>query len=140
EGYFNAYREGWSLYCKTRNANPMVGCAWIDEFSTQVEEIGMREHATQEFRKIHDKYIDRRVKHLNKQPAKRKAIVINCEEAMKRSDEPVVKNKKEAWFNRIAQTTLDMHKLNNTVDKKTGLKVSFGVVRIANIQPCVQLT
>ncbi|WP_447530679.1 type I-F CRISPR-associated helicase Cas3f [Legionella pneumophila] len=140
EGYFNAYREGWSLYCKTRNANPMVGCAWIDEFSTQVEEIGMREHATQEFRKIHDKYIDRRVKHLNKQPAKRKAIVINCEEAMKRSDEPVVKNKKEAWFNRIAQTTLDMHKLHNTVDKKTGLKVSFGVVRIANIQPCVQLT
>ncbi|MDI9817687.1 MULTISPECIES: type I-F CRISPR-associated helicase Cas3f [unclassified Legionella] len=140
EGYFNAYREGWLLYCKTRNANPMVGCAWIDEFSTQVEEMGMQEHATKEFRRIHDKYIDRRVKHLVKQPAKRKAMVINCEEAMNRSDEPVVKSKKEAWFHRIIQTVLDMHKLNNTVDKKTGLKVSFGVVRIANIQPCVQLT
>lgn len=140
EGYFNAYREGWLLYCKTRNANPVVGCAWVDEFSTQIEEIGLQEHATKEFRKIHDKYIDRRVEKLGKQPAKRKAMVINCEEAMNKRDEPVVENKKEAWFNRIAQTTLDMHKLNNTVDKKTGLKVSFGVVRIANIQPCVELT
>ncbi|HAU1153215.1 TPA: type I-F CRISPR-associated helicase Cas3 [Legionella pneumophila] len=140
EGYFNAYREGWLLYSKTRNASPMLGCAWIDEFSSQIEEIDILEHATKEFRKIHDKYIDRRVKQLNKQPAKRKAMVISCEDAINRCDEPVISNKKEAWFNRIAQTALDMHKLNNTEDKKTGLNVSFGVVRVANIQTCVQLT
>ncbi|MCC5791693.1 MAG: type I-F CRISPR-associated helicase Cas3 [Legionellaceae bacterium] len=140
EGYFNAYREGWLLYCKTRHANPLVGCAWIDEFSTKIEEIGIQEYATKEFRKIHDRYIDRRVEQLGRQPAKRKAMVMNCEQAMSRSDEPVIKNKKEAWFDRIAQTTLDMHKLNNTVDRKTGLNVSFGVVRIANIQPCVEIT
>ncbi|VEG92572.1 type I-F CRISPR-associated helicase Cas3f [Legionella spiritensis] len=140
EGYFNAYREGWLLYCKTRNSSPVVGCAWIDEFSTQIEEIGMQEHAAKEFRKIHDRYIDSRVEHLGKQPAKRKAIVIDCKQAMNKSNEPLIKNKKDAWFNQIAQTTLDMHEQNNTVDIKTGLKVSFGVVRIANIQPCVQLT
>lgn len=140
EGYFNAYREGWLLYCKTRNASPMVGCVWIDEFSTQVDEIGTQEHVTKEFRNSHDRYINGRVKKLNKQPAKRKAIVIACEQAMGKNDEPIVKSKKDAWFKQIACTALDMHEQNHTVDKKTDLMVSFGVVRIANIQPCVQLT
>lgn len=140
EGYFNAYREGWLLYSKTRNASPVVGCAWIDEFSTRTEEIGIQDQATKEFRNIHDKYIGKRVEQLGKQAAKRKAIVIDCEQAMNKSDEPVIANKKGAWFNRIIHTALKMHEKNNTVDSKTGLNVSFGVVRIANIQPCVHLT
>ena len=140
EGYFNAYQQGWLLYCKTRNASPVVGCAWIDEFSTHVEDIGNQDQAAADYRKIHDGYIDKRITQLGKQTAKRKAIVIDCSQAMQIKDEPIMVTRKEAWFNRIASTTLDMHEQHHTVDNRTGLKVSFGVVRIANIQPCVQLT
>lgn len=140
EGYFNAYREGWLLYCKTRNASPLVGCAWIDEFLTQVEDIANQEEAIVAYRKIHDRYIDVRVGRLGEQPAKRKAVVTNCEQAMSGNEDLAIADKKKFWFSRIAGVTLEMHKQHNTVDKKTGLRVSFGVVRIANIQPCVQLT
>ena len=143
EGYFNAYQQGWLLYCKTRNAGPLVGCAWIDEFSTQVEDIGNQDQAAQDYRKIHDRYIEKRVEQLGKQAAKRKAIVIDCSPAMWGNDEhdqSGIANKKGVWFNRIAATTLDRHEQHHTIDSQTDLKVSFGVVRIANIQPCVQLT
>ncbi|QRN03370.1 type I-F CRISPR-associated helicase Cas3 [Legionella sp. MW5194] len=140
EGYFNAYSEGWILYCKTRNASPVIGCAWIDEFSTQVEEIETRAHAVKEFRKIHDQYIDRRVDNLSKLLPKRRAMVMSCEQAMQVNDEPIMRNKREVWFNRIIQSALDLHEHNHTIDKKTGLRVSFGVLRMANIQPCINLS
>ncbi|AFJ02203.1 CRISPR-associated helicase Cas3, subtype I-F/YPEST [Methylophaga frappieri] len=140
EGYFHAYQQGWLLYCKTRNASPVVGCAWIDEFSTQVEEIGNQDQAAEDYRHIHDGYIEKRVQALGKQAAKRKAIVVDCSQAMQSNAESDTTRKKEAWFNRIAPETLERHAHHHSVDVKTGLKVSFGVVRIANIQPCVQLT
>lgn len=140
EGYFNAYREGWLLYCKTRNAKAVIGCAWMDEFSTQVEEMEAQEPAATGFHKIHDQYINKRVENLSRLLPKRKAIVIDCEGAININAEPVVKNKRDAWFNRIIQTTLLLHKQNHTIDGKTGLNVSFGVIRMANIQPCVNLT
>jgi len=143
EGYFNAYQQGWLLYCKTRNASPLVGCAWIDEFSTHVEDIGNQDHAALDYRQIHDRYIEKRVEQLGKQAAKRKAIVIDCSPAMRGNDEHEesgIANKKGVWFKRIAATALDRHEHHHTIDTKTGLTVSFGVVRIANIQPCVQLT
>ena len=140
EGYFTAYREGWLLYCKTRNANPTIGCAWTDEFTTQVEDIRNQDQSTTEYRKAHDKYIDKRVEQLGKQPAKRKAIVVDCGQAMNGNGESDEIQKRHTWFTQIAKTTLTMHEQHHTVDRKTGLKVSFGVVRVANIQPCIQLT
>ena len=117
-----------------------MGCAWIDEFSTLVEEIGNQGQADQDYRHLHDGYIEKRVQQLSKQAAKRKAIMIDCSQAMRGNGESDATSQKEAWFNRIAPETLEMHAHHHSVDVKTGLKVSFGVVRIANIQPCVQLT
>lgn len=33
-----------------------------------------------------------------------------------------------------------MHEQNHIIDRKTGKRVSFGVVRMANINPCVELS
>lgn len=140
EGYFNAYQQGWLLYCKTRNVSSLVGCAWIDEFSTKVEDIGNQIEATQNYRRIHDAWVEKRVKQLGKQPAKRKALVIDCSQAMQIDNEQTISIKKEVWFKCIASAILERHEQHHTTDNQTGLKVSFGVVRIANIQPCVQLT
>ena len=55
------------------------------------------------------------------------------------SDGPDISNKKNSWFAQIVQAVLEKHKYHHTIDRKTGIKVSFGVVRIANIEPCIQL-
>jgi len=140
EGYFNAYREGWLLYSKTRNASTAVGCAWIDEFSTQVEDISHQQTAKESYSQAHNQYIEKRVARLNQQYARRKAMVVSCEEAMNQNANSTLADKKQTWFKLIAQTVLVKHGWHYAVDDKTSLKVSFGVVRTANIQPCVQLT
>ncbi|MDW5428720.1 type I-F CRISPR-associated helicase Cas3, partial [Acinetobacter baumannii] len=44
------------------------------------------------------------------------------------------------YFERIKQNAEQLHFKHHTIDTQTGKKVSFGVVRVANIPPCVALT
>lgn len=140
EGYFNAYSEGWSLYCKTQNAKSEVGCAWVDEFTTKIDNIYLGQDSNQKFNELHKKYIDKRVANLNQEPAKRKAIIINCEKALNAQEDGSHFNKKKLWCDSIVEAILNMHERHHSIDNVTGLNISFGVVRIANIQPCVQVT
>jgi CRISPR-associated endonuclease/helicase Cas3 len=138
EGYFKAYQSGWLLYCITQSASPVVGCAWVDEFSTQLEDITTEKN---EYTKLHDRFIDGRVGKLVKQPVRRKAMIIDCSHVMSLSKGPRVEEKKKAWFKQIALAVLERHQeVKSIIDTITNLSISFGVLRIANIQPCVQLT
>ncbi|MDX9964370.1 type I-F CRISPR-associated helicase Cas3f [Desulfobacter postgatei] len=140
EGYFNCYREGWRLYTKTRNAAPQIGCAWIDEFTTVVTdaETANQKIANQQYAQAHKTFIETRIGKLAQQPPLRKADIISCKTAI--SPETACKTgKQELWFNIIIQSAFEKHPNHHTIDQKTGLKVSFGVIRIANIQPCVSL-
>jgi CRISPR-associated endonuclease/helicase Cas3 len=143
EGYFNAYKKGWQLYCQSRdNAENTIGCAWIDEFSTQVEGINSTDSdkAIAAYKSDHTDFIIKRVAKLTKQPAKRKAEIILCLESMQSSTEPSDETKQALYFNHIKEAILAKHQQHNTVDKSTNKSVSFGVVRVANIGPCVELT
>jgi len=140
EGYFNAYLEGWSLYCQTRHVSPLIGTAWIDEFTTKTNEFAASRKHVLDYRQAHDKFIEQRVDKLSNQPAKRKALIVDCQEAMQSVSDDNTLTKRHLWFSQIAKATLDSHKQHHTQDDKTGLNVSFGVVRTANIQPCVKLT
>jgi CRISPR-associated endonuclease/helicase Cas3 len=138
EGYFNAYKKGWQIYSQSRdNAENTIGCSWIDEFNTTVESINttQSEKAITEYKENHDNFITKRVTNLKEQPVKRKAEIIKC--ALKsESDE----TNKEQYFNHIKQVVLVKHQQHHTVDEQTSKQVSFGVVRVANIVPCVELT
>ena len=140
EGYFNCYREGWQLFTKTRNASPRIGCAWIDEFTTAVNDIETadQETANQQYAQVHQAYIKKRIGKLTQQPALRKADIISCQTAIS-SQEACETSKQEIWFNIIIQDAVKKHRSHHAIDPKTGLKVSFGVIRTANIQPCVSL-
>lgn len=140
EGYFNCYREGWQLFTKTRNAGPRIGCAWIDEFTTTVNDIETADQkaANQQYAQAHQAFIKKRVGKLAQQTALRKADIISCQTAIT-SQKPCEASKQEAWFNIIIQDTFKKHRSHHAIDTRTGLKVSFGVIRTANIQPCVYL-
>lgn len=124
EGYFNVYQSGWDIFAKMRGKELAVGCAWIDEFKTKVTSIKNKES----YKKEHGKFIDERIATLKKQPAKRKVYIAQCS---KNVDE---------YFAAVKQAVLKNHQHHNFIDSKTSKKISLGVVRMANINPCVDLT
>jgi CRISPR-associated endonuclease/helicase Cas3 len=136
EGYFNAYQAGWQIFANSRDVKKTIGCAWIDEFSTQTESITAKENSHVEFNVAHAKFIVKRVKELVKEPAKRKGEIISLESLKDDSDN---ENKTACYFEIIAKSIIEQHSRHSKIDPKTGKHVSFGVVRMANISPCVDV-
>ena len=139
EGYFNAYRVGWRIYSQTRDAGSKIGCAWIDEFKTSVTSIDERQDhdAVAVYRDYHQQFVAKRVEKLRQQPARRKADIIECQSIVDNFEYDSDENKQEQYFVRIQKAILDKHQHHHIEDKRSGINVSFGVVRLANIAPCV---
>lgn len=142
EGYFNAYRAGWQTYSQTRDASSKIGCAWIDEFKTSVTSLdkGQSQDATEAYRDNHQQFIAKRVEKLVLQPARRKADIIECQSIIDDFEFENDETKQEQYFAKVQQAILDKHQYHHTEDKRTGINVSFGVVRVANIPPCIAVS
>ncbi len=124
EGYFNVYQYGWDIFAKMRGKKLSVGCAWIDEFKTRVSLI----NNIDSYKKAHDKFIDKRITNLATQPVKRKVNIAQCSTQV------------SEYFEAIKQAVLEKHKHHNFADTNTSKTISIGVVRMANIDPCVSFT
>ncbi len=142
EGYFNAYQAGWALFAKMREKSPVIGCAWIDEFSTKVHDVNVGSDGSLSTGSLstylhhHQKFINSRLARLQKEIVKRKAVIWPCVPPQGDDDETC-----QNYFNTVIwQAILAQHGLHHNVDIKTGKEVSFGLVRLANIKPCIGLT
>jgi CRISPR-associated endonuclease/helicase Cas3 len=137
QGYFHAYQQGWLLFAKSRDLPSRVGCAWVDEFSAQVESISMLANVKgeQTFDSFHQKFIDKRVKNLSQQIAKRKAQII----PISIPSEVIPQSLENAFFETVQRAIIQKHQEHHQTDPSTNKKVSFGVARVANIPPCVAL-
>ena len=147
QGYLNVYREGWQLFSKTRDVSANIGCAWIDEFNTEVETLINTKNAVDAidcYKIHHESFIEKRVKKLTNEPIKRKAEIISCQHIKNLKNESGdPENKKtieEMYFNVVQKAIIQKHHQHSGLDPVTNKKVSFGVVRVANINPCVALT
>jgi CRISPR-associated endonuclease/helicase Cas3 len=138
KGYFHAYQQGWQLFAKSRELPEKIGCAWVDEFGARVETISALaiEQGDASFYAYHQVFIDKRVKNLAQQIVKRKA---NIEPIFLPADESE-QSLQEALFQTVQKSILKKHSEHNQADPNTTKQVSFGVVRVANIPPCVALT
>ncbi|MCG8336487.1 MAG: type I-F CRISPR-associated helicase Cas3f, partial [Proteobacteria bacterium] len=113
EGYYNAYRSGWSVYNKMHDAsNNVIGCAWIDEFNTKVNAIKVSDLESQAYEKHHKEYIKHRISKLKQQKPKRKAGIIKCRSAMEDCEFELDETKQESYFNLIKDATIAKHDLN----------------------------
>ena len=139
EGYFNAYKKGWQLYSLCHDVENSIGCAWIDEFKTEVTTINSQEsdNAITAYKLHHNSFIAKRVDKLKQQQAKRKANIIECKKSMENAGD---ESKQDQYFSHIQQAIIEKHLQHHTIDKHSQKAVSFGVVRVANITPCVALT
>lgn len=140
EGYFNVYREGWNLFAKTREVNQSIGCAWFDEFGSQVETISETSPVTAitDYRQNHSIFTKKRAAKLKNEIIKRKAEIINCEHITTKEKEKLEETTiEELYFKRVQEVVINKHEQHHTIDAATQKKVSFGLVRFANINPCI---
>lgn len=139
EGLFFAYERGRRMFADSRGMRNDVACAWTDEFTTRVTSLADKsddgESRVETFRQLHQKYVESRVRELKKQPTRRKAQIhriFDSREANE-SSEPAIE-----WFQTIQSAIVDLHRQNH--EKLEGFCVSAGVVRVANIPPCIALS
>ncbi|MBJ8423854.1 type I-F CRISPR-associated helicase Cas3 [Acinetobacter bereziniae] len=144
EGFFNAYQHGWKLYCdfkKLKNNNLVA--MWVDEFKTKIEMIdllGTKEPMPQ-YQSVHHQFVELRVDALSKQMIKHKAYIVDCADLVVEKEVPRLdQSLRLQYFERIKKNAEQLHCNHHSIDAKTGKKVSFGVIRVANIPPCVALT
>ena len=141
EGYFNAYQKGWSLFCKTRSVKKAIGCAWIDEFRSKIENIQSGKNKTIEmYKEHHKKFVGKRVLNLKMKPARRKGEIIRCEEIKISSENQSSKSNREKYFEIIKNTIITMHERHKLQDTESQKLISIGLVRTANINPCIDLS
>jgi CRISPR-associated endonuclease/helicase Cas3 len=129
EGYFNAYQEGWKIYSRTMNLKEGVHCAWVDEFNSSVQIVKEDSYKTH-----HEKFIRNRVAKLMDPKTciiKRKGKIVEVE------IEDEIDRKK--YFETIKQTIVEQHNRNSNLDQDSGKQISFGMVRTANVEPCIEL-
>ena len=132
EGYFNAYQAGWSLFARMRGRSQSIGCAWVDEFKTQVSSV---DGSRSDYCRQHQLFIKGRIESLRKKIVKRKAEIIPCH-----ADDENEGNIRLFYYSVIQKALLQKHQDHFVMDNRSGKRVSFGVVRMANVKPCIELT
>lgn len=141
EGFFNAYQEGWKLHCAFKQQAQAISCIWVDEFKSQVETVSVTDNkaCTTDYQQTHQQFINKRVEQLKQQTIKRKGYIVDCEALYQQTAQDTFSNEQQ-YFSLIQQHIIKLHQQHHTIDKQTGKKVSFGVVRMANIPPCIALS
>lgn len=132
EGMARAYRAGLSVYNDFFLEKRPCAVLWCDEFKSAVQEMPAGNDA--DFLAAHQKFVNSRCKKLKVQKIRRKGELMGCTPSADKTD--VEKN----FFEDIRKAAEKMHALNHVIDQKTGKHISFGVVRMANINPCVELS
>lgn len=132
-GLYNAYRQGWAVFAASRDRVSNVNCVYVDEFSADVQMVGCNDSDLAAYETFQQSFVSKRVDKLKQQVAKRKANIIQC---FKQNHQPL----EIQYFEIIKQAVLAKHQHHNTLEPESQIRVSFGVIRVANIQPCVELT
>ena len=140
EGMFRAYHAGRQQYRRNRGAQGAadasapevaVPCLWVDEFGVQQVE-GLR---TADFSAQHARFVAQRVRALAKATPLRRAELLPLQLPAE------VQSHKEqvgaAFAQPLRDACLRLHADHAEVDPISGKRVSFGLVRMANIEPLI---
>jgi CRISPR-associated endonuclease/helicase Cas3 len=134
--YFRAYKEGFKSYCRAREINPEIMVAWINENKSCVEKFNC-ESKFQEppYRILHEKFIKSQREILKKAVPLRIGYICECPIQSDDSDNYEIRS--QVYFGNMVQAALNLHHNHHLYDTESGKEISFGVIRFANIDPCV---
>jgi CRISPR-associated endonuclease/helicase Cas3 len=133
EGLFNAYRAGRTLFQQSRGIPGKavnICCAWFDEHRVVVSD----HTESVSFMQAHQQFIEQRIEKLRQAEIRRRAIIkpLNIT-----AQEPAAIRRQAAEA--IHTMLYELHRQHNTVDKTTGKRISFGLIRMANIDPLIDV-
>lgn len=131
EGLFDAYRAGRSAFQKNRGnlgRGLSIPCAWFDEYGCKTETAD--DVAT--FRVAHNAFVDKRLRRLREAEPRRKVQLVTISSPKK--DRDVVCG---ALADQLPVWMTTLHERHHVVDPKTDKRASFGLVRMANIDPLI---
>ncbi|MBN8713592.1 MAG: type I-F CRISPR-associated helicase Cas3 [Xanthomonadales bacterium] len=134
QGMFMTWRAGRGHYRRNRgqlrvteNAPIDVPCLWTDEFGAQTQSCASDE----DFAAAHTRFVEHRVGKLQAAEPLRIAELLPAAIDGRQSEARV----HAAFADEIRQACLRLHAAHGEVDPITGKRVSFGIVRMANIEP-----
>jgi CRISPR-associated endonuclease/helicase Cas3 len=130
-----SYLDGRTHYQRNRGERPgevpRVACLWVDEFAQTHTDCA--DGAS--FRLAHDAFVQKRCVQLSKTEVRRRAELVplpgrawSAMEKRERHEAFAVLALQRAW-------TLHQNEQNHVVDTQSGKRVSFGLIRMANIRP-----
>jgi CRISPR-associated endonuclease/helicase Cas3 len=129
EGMFQAYRAGRQHYGRNRGiaqSSEPIGCLWVDEFGTHQA----RCDDAPTFKEQHWHFVKKRVAELGKVPPCRRGEIVQLNLAAQ-SRELLYKE----FAAQIREAMQIGHARHAGICPHTGKRVSFGLVRMANIEP-----
>ena len=136
QGLFEAYRNGRQHFQRNRGKRPgaaelapLVCCAWLDEFSQQQADCV----DGQGFASAHQDFAAKRHDHLAKAPVRRRYSLLPLEVGTARDGHPA------RFAEQARHAALALHAQHHSVDPHSGKRVSFGLIRMANIEPLVEV-
>ena len=130
QGLFLAYLAGRAEYQRHRGrpGEPLaVCCAWFDEFAVQSSE----HHEGAAYLVAHRQFVDRRLTQLAKAEIRRRALIVALPIAAKQPREVICTE----LAGSLRQHVHSLHRQHHSIDPKTGKHASFGLIRMANIDP-----
>lgn len=139
EGMYRAYTAGLAVHHAFFAEPKRCAVLLCDEFHAETR--CMSGAAPADYADFHRTFMEKRARRLKTQPVRRKGLVISCEAAAERCRTEEERSVwKEGFFRRIREAAEQMHDRHHVIDRQTGKEVSFGIIRVANIQPCVELS
>lgn len=135
QGLFEAYREGRRYYIKNNSMDgaretvgPTICCMWVDEFSAS--------HSScpdvEKFEAAHTQFVEQRVVSLLKEPVRRKFEIWPISAANK-------SGVSSAFAQQAIEAASTLHSRHHLIAPVTGARVSFGLIRMANIGPLFEV-
>jgi CRISPR-associated endonuclease/helicase Cas3 len=129
-GMFEAYRAGREHHQRNRGERPGesvdICCAWIDEFDQHLQDCADSEMLAD----AHDRFVQRRARRLGAATVRRRGELVALSLAGLRKSEM-----RTAFAERARQCAIELHRRHHSIDPLTDKRVSFGLVRMANIGP-----
>lgn len=133
-GLYTAYQKGLAVYNQFFSEKKSGAVLLCDEFRASAQKMASGDIAGYET--LHSSFTAFRAKKLAALPARRKGLFLPCMtpiEAENLSKEEI----ETSYFETIRQEAERLHQAHYVTDQKTGKKISFGLIRLANINPCV---
>lgn len=136
EGMFMAYRSGRAVFQRNRGPNGgqgadalVVPCLWTDEYGVHTAACA----DAKALRDAHREFVDRRAQQLVNAPVLRRAVL----QPLALAGPPSRLARHAAFAEDVRAACMQLHHDHAETDPVSGKRVSFGLVRMANVDPLV---